>query len=48
MTHNDEKKSVNGRDSEITKMIELVDKDIRTIIVIVFFIFRKLEEELII
>lgn len=44
MTHNDEKNQSFEINAEVIPVIELVDRDIKTIIFMVFHIFRKLGE----
>lgn len=43
-THNEEKNQSRETDTEITQMIELVEEDTKTVIIIVPHMFKKWEE----
>lgn len=44
MIHYEKRKKSVKSDTEITQMIELVDKDVKTVIIIVFHMFKKAGE----
>ena len=46
MSHNEEKNQSIEAVPEITQMIDLVDKDTKIVIIILFYMSRKLEERL--
>lgn len=46
MTHNEDKNKSSKTDPEMMQLVELIDKDVRRIIITLFHIFKKLDEKL--